>query len=410
MSDLKLNLLSFKKDAYITMEGRPTDGCFYIIKSGTVQSIREFGGIPDVVLKPGDFFGVLALMSGQAHTETVVALTDVLVIAVTKEQFPQLIVKNSPIAMKIILSFSKKLRELDHAIAEKTFKKASFINDDISNIYNVAKYYLEKREYNLAHYAFHKLVQYCDNKDLVAKAKAEIERIKTLSRAVYLDATAAEIKRSYPNNTMICCEHEPGTELYILQSGSVKITKIIDNKEVLLAVLKDGDIFGEMALLENKPRSASAISYGNTNLMAVNKDNFNSMITSQPQLIARLISLLAERTWVVYRQLSNLSLTSNIARTYDMLLIQLEKQKIPIVRNKKYTFNFGLEELLKMVGLSGEDAMEVKNHILMNKNIIVEKNTITGNIEEIFKEVEFRKRDMKRHESISKSQNQQNTR
>jgi len=407
MGDLKLNILSYKKDAYITIEEKPNSGYFYIIKSGNVKLIRELGDIPDVILNPGDFFAVLSLMSGQAHTETAIALTDVVLITVTKEQFPQLIVKNAPIAMKIITSFSKKLRELDHAIAEKTFKKTSYVDDSVENIYEIAKYYLEKKEYNLAHYALYKFIKYCTTREeIITKARDEIENIKTLSKAVHLETTATETRRAYPDNTMICCEYEPGNELYIIQSGNIKITKIIDNKEVLLAVLKDGDIFGEMALLENKPRSASGIAYGNTVLMAINKENFNSMIATQPQLVARLISLLAERTWVVYRQLFNLSLNNNIARAYDTLLIQLEKQKIPIVHKKRHVFNFGFEELMKMVGLSGDDITEVKNSILKNKSFIVEKNTITVNdIEEIFKEVEFRKKEIKRLAAIKKQQN-----
>ncbi|MEE1290185.1 MAG: cyclic nucleotide-binding domain-containing protein, partial [Spirochaetota bacterium] len=109
--------------------------------------------------------------------------------------------------------------------------------------------------------------------------------------------------------------------MFIIQEGQIKITKISQNKEILLAVLKEGDIFGEMALLENKPRSASAIAFGETKVMAVNKNNFEAMISNQPQLVARLISLLAERTWVVYRQLTNLTKTDLQARFYDMLLI-----------------------------------------------------------------------------------------
>ena len=47
--------------------------------------------------------------------------------------------------------------------------------------------------------------------------------------------------------------------MFIIQEGAVRITKVVDGREVILAVLKKGDMFGEMALLENKPRSASAI-------------------------------------------------------------------------------------------------------------------------------------------------------
>ncbi len=136
------------------------------------------------------------------------------------------------------------------------------------------------------------------------------------------------MNRVYKDNTMIFSEYEPGNELFIIQAGKVKITKIVD-EEVLLAVLKPGDIFGEMALLDNKPRSASAISFGDVTLLAINKQNFETMVQQQPQLATRLIQLLSERIWTAYRQLENLMIKSEIGRIYDTLLIQVEKQKYP---------------------------------------------------------------------------------
>ena len=50
-----------------------------------------------------------------------------------------------------------------------------------------------------------------------------------------------------------------------------------------------------MALLENKPRSASAITFGDVNLLVINKQNFEGMVQAQPQLATRLIQLLSER-------------------------------------------------------------------------------------------------------------------
>ena len=99
-------------------------------------------------------------------------------------------------------------------------------------------------------------------------------KIKPYQKAVYLDEETAEFTRSYPKDTMVFSETMPGRQLYIIQQGQVKITKIMNNNEVLLAVLKPGDIFGEMSLLENKPRSASAISFEDSVLLAVNRENF----------------------------------------------------------------------------------------------------------------------------------------
>ena len=57
--------------------------------------------------------------------------------------------------------------------------------------------------------------------------------------------------------TMIFSDFQPGSEMFIIKEGSVKISKVTNDTEVTLAILKQGDMFGEMALLENKPRSAS---------------------------------------------------------------------------------------------------------------------------------------------------------
>ena len=114
---LQLNVITFNKGAYITIEGKTSNNCFYILRSGNVSISRE--GQKEVDnLNPGDFFGVISAMSSHPHIETAQALTDVSLIVVQKDQFPLLIQKNNPVAMKIILSFSRKLRELDKSITE----------------------------------------------------------------------------------------------------------------------------------------------------------------------------------------------------------------------------------------------------------------------------------------------------
>ena len=388
-SELQLDFVNFKKDAYITIEGKSSKDIFYIIRGGNVSVNRDALNETDM-LNPGDFFGVIAAMANHNYIETSMALSDISLIAVRKDQFPILIQKNNQIAMKIILSFSRKLRELDTCMAEMSLESVS--NDDVNNLFNIGEYYYNQKQYNQAFYALYRLLQYVPNSISSTKAKQILLEIKGESKAVYL-SNDEEFKRIYPDNTTICCEHEPGNELYIIESGNVKITKIIDNKEVLLAVLKDGDIFGEMALLENKPRNASAIAYGITNIMAMNKENFKKMISTQPQLITKLISLLAERTWVVYRQLTNLKISSKIGRTYDMLLIQLEKNKIPIQHGQAHSFGFGTKELINMVGLSSTEGRDIIQEIFENKkfNLVDEKITVTDT-EEIRKQTEYYKK------------------
>ncbi|MFW5768501.1 MAG: Crp/Fnr family transcriptional regulator, partial [Spirochaetota bacterium] len=303
---LQLAMVNFKKGAYIIVEGKQNADHFYIIRGGKVQIGKEVEVVEEEggnVLTPGDFFGVVSTMSSHSHIETARALTDVTLISVHRDQYGMLIEKNTPVAMKIIQGFSRKMRYLDEALTRLTLKSSAV--EDPSHLFKVAEYYARQSQYNQAYYAYYQYLKYSPNDPNVAVAKERMAKIKPYAKAVYLESKSDEFNRVYPKDTMIFSEAQPGQELYIIQKGSVKITKIVNDNEVLLAVLKPGDIFGEMSILENKVRSASAIAYEDAKLLAVNKANFERMVSTQPQIITRLTQLLAERIWFIYKQLAN---------------------------------------------------------------------------------------------------------
>ncbi|MDR0557537.1 MAG: cyclic nucleotide-binding domain-containing protein [Treponema sp.] len=395
MADLQLAFVTFKQNAYIVVEGHTQIADrFFIIRTGKVrisksaQIVEEEGGN---ILGPGDFFSVVSTMSSQHQIETAQALTDVTLISVHKEQYSQLIKNNAPVAMKIIMQFSKRMRYLDAALARITLKSA--VTEEPAHLFNIARYYVEIKQYELAYYAYHQYIKYCPNAPNVDKARSIMATIARYVHGVRFDYKPDEFVRVYPKNTMLFCENEPGDELFIIQKGSVKITKIQKNKEVLLAVLKAGDIFGEMSLLESKPRSASAIAYEDCTVMAVNRDNFQQMVSSQPQMIARLTTLLAERIWLIYKQLSNTVIKDPLGRAYDMLLMQLEKNHVNVNSNQAYMFDFGPKELATMLGLPQSESSSIASGFLENKRIQIQQDKIfVQNISEILKEVEIFKR------------------
>lgn len=312
---LQLTFVSFKKDSYIVVEGKQNADRFFIIREGRVRIFKEVEVVEEEggnVLGPGDFFGVVATMSSHSHIETAQALSDVTLISVQKEQYGQLIQSNTPVAMKIILQFSRRMRYLDEALTRLTLKNNA--DNDPSHLFKVAEYYVRQNQYNQAYYAYNRYVNYCPTGQNVSLAKERMLKIQPYVKNLVLNRNPDDFTRSYAKDSMIFSEGEPGQELYIIQKGSVKITKIVDNNEVLLAVLKQGDIFGEMALLEAKPRSASAIAYDDCVLLAVNKENFARMVQSQPQIVTRLTQLLSERIWFIYKQLANTLITDPLGR------------------------------------------------------------------------------------------------
>jgi CRP-like cAMP-binding protein len=389
-NQLQLAFVNFKKDSYIIVEGKQNADRFFIIRQGKVRISKEVEVVEEEggnILGPGDFFGVVATMSGHSHIETAQALTDVTLISVQKDQYVQLIQNNTPVAMKIILQFSKRMRFLDEALTRLTLKNTA--DNDPSHLFKVAEYYAKQSQFNQAYFAYHQYIKYCPTGQNVQLARERMVKIAPYAKAVYLDKKTDEFTRTYPKDTMIFSEGQPGDELYIIQKGSVKIVKIVDNNEVLLAVLKQGDIFGEMALLESKPRSANAIAYEDCTVLAVNKENFERMVGSQPQIISRLTQLLAERIWFIYKQLANTLITDPLGRMYDALLIQLEKNRIPL-GNSPHTFDFGPKELINMVGLPTAEGNLVIRKLLENPKIRVVDNKIAlTDVSEVVKQTEY---------------------
>ncbi|MDH4128997.1 MAG: cyclic nucleotide-binding domain-containing protein, partial [Spirochaetota bacterium] len=292
---LKVSLTKFKGGAFIMIEGKQESDSFYIIKEGSVRLSKEFKMEDDVdpQLTEGDFFGVISCMSGHPREESAQSLSEVTLIEVKNDQFGALIQNNAPIALKIIRSFSKKLRFLDKKISEVT--GSEHVEDDPSMLYNIGNYYNSIKQYNQALYSFIRYIQYVPTGDKINDAKNKVQTLSPLAKDAMNPNNKSGLTKSFKDSTMIFCEHEIGDELYIIQQGQVKITKVMDNSEKTIAILRPGDIFGEMAILDNKPRSASAIAFGDVNVMAVNNENFQAMVTTQPQLATKLITLLSER-------------------------------------------------------------------------------------------------------------------
>jgi len=404
---IELSCAVFKKDSYIVIEGTQNSGVFFIIKEGKVRVKKEASmqGEKSEILGPGDFVGVISTMSFQNQIETAVALTEVVVIKVMQNQYIGLIQKNPSVAGKIIKLFSNRLRYLNDTLAELTMKNTS--EEGPAHLFNVAQYYFSQEQYNQAYYAYTKYFKYCPDGDMIPIAKLKMEQFPdNIEKTPEQDPE--QINRTYLKNTMFFAEGEPGNELFIIQQGSVKISKVVNNNEVLLAMLKTGDIFGEMALLEDKPRIASAIAYEDCKVMAVNKTNFELMIKSQPQLIAKVTSLLSDRIWLIYKKLDNALINDPMGRLYNTIYIQLEKNRIPLDGSgpQSYSFSFGWAELFGMTGLPIEQSKPLQQKIGNNLKIQIHEDMINiVSVMEIVRQTEYyRKMDKRDKDKLKNSE------
>lgn len=155
---------------------------------------------------------------------------------------------------------------------------------------------------------------------------------------------------TYQPNDILFCEYEPGNEFYFLQEGRVKVTKIVSDMEKTLDIFHPGDIFGEMAILEDQPRSATAIAIDRVKVLRFNKENFNHLLQGNPQLAFRLLKIFSNRIYDAKRRLLILTLPDIESKVYDAFLMLAENQNISPKSSDHVTFSTNIEEIANWCG------------------------------------------------------------
>ncbi len=163
------------------------------------------------------------------------------------------------------------------------------------------------------------------------------------------------LKRKYTKNSIIFLEEEAGAILFIISTGKVKIVRTDDDgKEVILSILGPGDFFGEMALLDGLPRSATVVALDESELFVINRREFIKLLEDSPQVATSLLRELTRRLRRADEQIENLSLRDAVGRVASVI-IQLADESGKIRKGQVVIDDFPLQQdLANMAGTSRE--------------------------------------------------------
>lgn len=141
-------------------------------------------------------------------------------------------------------------------------------------------------------------------------APAELQRVVEVAR-----------DRSYPKNSVILFEDDPGDALYVVATGQVKVVLIgEDGREVILSVLGEGEFFGEMALIDDEPRSAHVIAMEDSSLIVLRREDFQRILIHAPGIALALLKELSRRLRRVDEKVGSLVLLDVHGRVAQLLL------------------------------------------------------------------------------------------
>jgi CRP-like cAMP-binding protein len=131
--------------------------------------------------------------------------------------------------------------------------------------------------------------------------------------------------KEFPSGTVLFREGDEGREMFVVNAGSVTITKRVGEVEKILSRLGVGEFLGEMAILNNRPRSATAVCAEHCRLLVIDAKTFEAMIRSNSEIAVRLIKKLSDRLAEANEQIENLLLTDAASRVVHWLAVAAER-------------------------------------------------------------------------------------
>ncbi|MBA7613962.1 CRP-like cAMP-activated global transcriptional regulator [subsurface metagenome] len=177
------------------------------------------------------------------------------------------------------------------------------------------------------------------------------------------------IERSFMPNEFIFWDGDASEWFYIVAEGKVKVLKHSSlGKEFVIAFFGSGEMFGEVAVFENKPYPASAQAVTETKVVGIKRDKFLSFLANRPQVALKIINILSGRLRDAQSRLRDLAGERVEQRLASVLLMLSAKLGL--------TLPFTRQEIAEMVGTTTETAIRVMSQ-LKDRGII---STVRGKV------------------------------
>ena len=176
-----------------------------------------------------------------------------------------------------------------------------------------------------------------------------------------LEALASlTVSRTYAKGQMIILADDAGDTFFIIRKGQVKVSIVHqDGREVIFSLLGSGKVFGELSLLDGKPRSANVVALKDSELVSLRRTDFLNLLHDNPQVATALLAELASRLRRTDEKIEGLALldvTSRISRTLLQLAVdQGEESESGVLIGNRPTH----QQLANMSGTTRETVTRV---------------------------------------------------
>ena len=175
--------------------------------------------------------------------------------------------------------------------------------------------------------------------------------------------------RTFQAGEIIFSEFEPVDTFYLIQSGRVELVKVIGDIERTLDILQPSEMFGEMAILENSPRSATAIALDLVKVLEFNSQNFEILMLGNPQIALKLLKMFAKRIYDSKRRFMILTLDEPQAKIADVFLMLDETQSNIDKTTERREFKTSVDDVAHWAGMSVTETRETLGHFVTQRRV-----------------------------------------
>ncbi|MDR3284744.1 MAG: Crp/Fnr family transcriptional regulator [Treponema sp.] len=353
-------------------------------------------------VQPGEFFGIKPALGHFPREETATVMVDSLVIALSVSEFEQVFTSNKPLILKMLKVFSAQLRTL-HRKTESILNSSVSV-DQVSGMFEVAKSFYDDSQYTACGTICEKLLEafpntpdknavmaLCKDSKLRTKKLGDIQKKQeTETPQSQFDLPAFDrFAKQYEAGSVIIVEYEMGETFYLIISGLVQSVKCVNGIKKNLDIHKPGEFFGEMAILENTPRSATCVALTKVNVLEFTKENFELLITGNPQMAVVLLKLFCKRIHDQERRFKILCISDVSIRVADVLLMFDEMTPNPNPLDKKRSFDLTIYDIAHWAGIPVDVAKtEIKKYCDSHQLEVFDTYITITNISDIRRIVE----------------------
>lgn len=347
------SVIKYNKGALILMEGEENPGFIFIVKTGMVkiESRIKFNNKNMNFYAPGDVFGFVSAILKQKHGQNLYAAVDTEILKLTVNQFLVFIRQKPDSFLKFLSYYTEKYRIMMES--KDSTSEIIGLESSPEQLFLDAKKYIKLEQTNKAAYALHKYI----HTDFSMKKRPEkVEEAKALLESIQADYVPAEITPleegfQYQDEQIIFLKNEPDDYMYVIESGSVTISMLFDDTEIILETIHKGEIFGEMAILNKKARMATAIAKGETVL--VRYDSKMLLEKAADSVLIKIFFILAKRfnlanQRIYIRKVEDVNLKFYLQ--VQLLLAELFKEGLS--KKAEFTIDYSFDQVANMIGVN----------------------------------------------------------